>query len=128
MIEFDGEDACGSSSWDTQFVSPQEGGRGDVTIVNLKPYTQYAFLVRSYTISSTNYGAKSEIMYIRTQEEGECVWGGFVLQSLITSVDGALWRGKNVHDILLSFLNLFAHFLKTISYPLIWPPFDTGIT
>ncbi|XP_072050525.1 insulin-like peptide receptor isoform X2 [Amphiura filiformis] len=63
--EFEGEDTCGSTSWESQFVSPDEN---QVAILNLRSYTIYAFLVRSYTISSTNYGAKSEIMYIRTSE------------------------------------------------------------
>lgn len=33
---------------------------------NLKPYTYYAFYVKTYTIASARTGAQSEIMYFRT--------------------------------------------------------------
>ena len=74
VVDFEGEDTCGSSSWESQFVTPDEGNNRNMmrVILPLKAYTTYAFLVRSYMISSTNYGAKSEIMYIQTWEDCKC--------------------------------------------------------
>lgn len=74
-MEFDGEDVCGASTWESMFVDPPPPDRDTVTepVIGLRPYTQYAFLVRSYTISATNYGAKSDIIYIQTLEDRKCM-------------------------------------------------------
>ena len=77
VMEFDGEDVCGASTWESMFVDPPDKDDKknivNVLVVGLRPYTQYAFLVRSYTISSTNYGAKSDIIYTQTLEDRKCM-------------------------------------------------------
>lgn len=35
-------------------------------LTRLKPYTQYAFYVKTYTMASENNGAQSDINYFRT--------------------------------------------------------------
>ncbi|XP_035392398.1 insulin receptor a [Electrophorus electricus] len=76
VTEFDGQDACGSNSWVIADVDPpqratdgkdqQEPG---YLIVALKPWTQYAIMVKTQLSASDEHqvhGAKSEIIYVRT--------------------------------------------------------------
>ena len=63
----DGEDACGTSLWQTTYVNPDSMG---TMLVGLDPWTQYAVFVRSYMISNTEEGAQSDITYISTKEKG----------------------------------------------------------
>ncbi|XP_062251588.1 insulin receptor b [Platichthys flesus] len=76
VTEFDGQDACGSNSWaiadvDTPSRST-EGKRGEDPghlIRPLKPWTQYAIMVKTQLSASDEHqvhGAKSEIIYVRT--------------------------------------------------------------
>ncbi|XP_015271978.1 PREDICTED: insulin receptor-related protein [Gekko japonicus] len=67
-----GQDACGANSWnvvdvDLPLSSDQEPGVG---LQSLKPWTQYALFVRAITLTTAeegrNYGAQSEVVYIRT--------------------------------------------------------------
>lgn len=37
----------------------------------LKPYTQYAFYVKTYTIATEQSGAQSQISYFRTKPDGK---------------------------------------------------------
>uniref|UniRef100_A0A8C4R4F3 Tyrosine-protein kinase receptor n=1 Tax=Eptatretus burgeri TaxID=7764 RepID=A0A8C4R4F3_EPTBU len=76
VTEFDGQDACGSNSWTYIDEEPPALTKGNVTnnprtlIVNLKPWTQYAIFVKAYTLTTSdkgqNHGAKSKIIYVRT--------------------------------------------------------------
>ncbi|KAJ8926815.1 hypothetical protein NQ314_020663 [Rhamnusium bicolor] len=65
---YDGRDACGQDNWRVYDVPYQEG---ELTVFqllpNLKPYTQYAFYVKTYTIASERTGAQSRIKYFRTK-------------------------------------------------------------
>lgn len=62
---FDGRDACSGESWRVEDVAVVEG-KVTHLLSNLKPYTQYAFYVRTYTIASEDSGAQSAIHYVRT--------------------------------------------------------------
>ncbi|XP_035489022.1 insulin receptor a [Scophthalmus maximus] len=77
VTEFDGQDACGSNSWVIADVDPPrraiEGEREQFEpgqlILPLKPWTQYAIMVKTQLSASDEHqvhGAKSEIIYVRT--------------------------------------------------------------
>lgn len=76
VTEFDGQDACGSNSWIIADVeSPRRGTDGKKPeepghlIRPLKPWTQYAIMVKTQLSASDEHqvhGAKSEIIYVRT--------------------------------------------------------------
>uniref|UniRef100_A0AAQ5X7Z2 Tyrosine-protein kinase receptor n=1 Tax=Amphiprion ocellaris TaxID=80972 RepID=A0AAQ5X7Z2_AMPOC len=76
VTEFDGQDACGSNSWAIADVDPPsrptEGKKGEDPghlIRPLKPWTQYAIMVKTQLSASDEHqvhGAKSEIIYVRT--------------------------------------------------------------
>uniref|UniRef100_A0AAZ3QEC3 Tyrosine-protein kinase receptor n=1 Tax=Oncorhynchus tshawytscha TaxID=74940 RepID=A0AAZ3QEC3_ONCTS len=73
VTEFDGQDACGSN-W--TLLKTWEGGGGGCTqycpctlILALKPWTQYAIMVKTQLSASDEHqvlGAKSKITYVRT--------------------------------------------------------------
>ncbi|XP_071765280.1 insulin receptor a [Centroberyx gerrardi] len=77
VTEFDGQDACGSNSWVIADVDPPpratEGDKEQIEpghlILPLKPWTQYAIMVKTQLSASDEHqvhGAKSEIIYVRT--------------------------------------------------------------
>uniref|UniRef100_A0A8D0AMB2 Tyrosine-protein kinase receptor n=1 Tax=Sander lucioperca TaxID=283035 RepID=A0A8D0AMB2_SANLU len=77
VTEFDGQDACGSNSWVIADVDPPrratEGDKEQLEpghlILPLKPWTQYAIMVKTQLSASDEHqvhGAKSEIIYVRT--------------------------------------------------------------
>ncbi|XP_035525964.1 insulin receptor a [Morone saxatilis] len=77
VTEFDGQDACGSNSWVIADVDPpRRATEGDKEqfepghlILPLKPWTQYAIMVKTQLSASDEHqvhGAKSEIIYVRT--------------------------------------------------------------
>lgn len=72
---YDGRDACGGDGWKVDDVSPSETSgdfKSDVRpqlthiLTKLKPYTQYAFYIKTYTIATERSGAQSEITYFTT--------------------------------------------------------------
>ncbi|XP_019374675.1 PREDICTED: insulin receptor-related protein isoform X1 [Gavialis gangeticus] len=72
VTEYVGQDACGAHSWNVVDVelplhSDQDPG---VALLGLKPWTQYALFVRAIPLTTAeegrNYGAQSEVVYIRT--------------------------------------------------------------
>ncbi|NXL68134.1 INSRR protein, partial [Chordeiles acutipennis] len=72
VSEYVGQDACGAQSWNVLDVEPplsSEQAPG-VALLNLRPWTQYAIFVRAITLTTAeegrNYGAQSEVVYIRT--------------------------------------------------------------
>lgn len=65
VTELDGEDACGTSLWEVQYVRPDAVS---TFVPNLKPWTQYAFMVRTYTIAGAQFSARSNIHYLLTPE------------------------------------------------------------
>ncbi|XP_076829396.1 insulin receptor a [Brachyhypopomus gauderio] len=76
VTEFDGQDACGSNSWVIADVDPpqraidgKEQHEPGYLIMALKPWTQYAIMVKTQLSASDEHqvhGAKSEIIYVRT--------------------------------------------------------------
>ncbi|XP_041082104.1 insulin-like growth factor 1a receptor isoform X2 [Polyodon spathula] len=70
--EYDGQDGCGSNSWNMVDVDlPQEKDKDPgILLAGLKPWTQYAIFVKAITLTTTEeghvHGAKSEVVYIRT--------------------------------------------------------------
>lgn len=76
VTEFDGQDACGSNSWAIADVDPPsrptDGKKAENPkhlIRPLKPWTQYAIMVKTQLSASDEHqahGAKSEIIYVRT--------------------------------------------------------------
>uniref|UniRef100_A0A3B1J7U9 Tyrosine-protein kinase receptor n=1 Tax=Astyanax mexicanus TaxID=7994 RepID=A0A3B1J7U9_ASTMX len=76
VTEFDGQDACGSNSWVIADVDPpqratdgKEQQEPGYLILALKPWTQYAIMVKTQLSASDEHqvhGAKSEIIYVRT--------------------------------------------------------------
>lgn len=81
MTEFDGQDACGSNSWVIADVDPparvtdsKEQHEPGYLIRPLKPWTQYAIMVKTQLSASDEHqvhGAKSEIIYVRTNASSE---------------------------------------------------------
>eukprot|EP00058_Branchiostoma_floridae_P000276 XP_002585764.1 hypothetical protein BRAFLDRAFT_128184 [Branchiostoma floridae] len=66
--EYDGQDACGNTEWKEFDVSPDQRAH---IITGLKPWTQYALLVKTYTKAGAREGsgAKSDIVYARTDAD-----------------------------------------------------------
>ncbi|XP_052416335.1 insulin-like growth factor 1 receptor isoform X2 [Carassius gibelio] len=78
LTEFDGQDGCGSDSWNMVDVDLQEDKTQNpsVTLTMLKPWTQYAIFVKAVTLvvedrdrdkDRQRLGAKSEVVYIWTK-------------------------------------------------------------
>uniref|UniRef100_A0A8C2E8R9 Tyrosine-protein kinase receptor n=1 Tax=Cyprinus carpio TaxID=7962 RepID=A0A8C2E8R9_CYPCA len=72
LTEFDGQDGCGSDSWNMVDVDLQEDQTQNpgVTLTMLKPWTQYAIFVKAVTLVDKDrqrLGAKSEVVYIWTK-------------------------------------------------------------
>ncbi|XP_070542037.1 insulin-like peptide receptor [Ptychodera flava] len=66
ITEFDGQDACGSIVWQRQDVRADETS---TALTDLEPWTQYAIIVKAYTIAESSKGAKSDIMYVKTLQD-----------------------------------------------------------
>ncbi|XP_051506231.1 insulin-like growth factor 1 receptor [Myxocyprinus asiaticus] len=74
ITEFDGQDGCGSDSWnmvDVDLPEDQTQNPG-VLLSYLKPWTQYAIFVKAVTLvvedkDRHHLGAKSEVVYIWTK-------------------------------------------------------------
>lgn len=72
VTEYDGQDACGSNSWNMVDVDlpPNKDVEPGILLQGLKPWTQYAVYVKAVTLTMVENdhirGAKSEILYIRT--------------------------------------------------------------
>lgn len=84
VTEFDGQDACGSNSWVIADVDPPrratDGEREQIEpghlIMPLKPWTQYAIMVKTQLSASDDHqvlGAKSDIIYVRTNATSKTV-------------------------------------------------------
>ncbi|XP_051560277.1 insulin-like growth factor 1 receptor [Myxocyprinus asiaticus] len=74
ITEFDGQDGCGSDSWNMVDVDlPEDRTQNPGVLLSLlKPWTQYAIFVKAVTLvvedkHRQHLGAKSEVVYIRTK-------------------------------------------------------------
>lgn len=66
---YDGRDACGGDGWrvdDVSINSSDNETKVTHPLTHLKPNMQYAYFVKTYSISSENYSAESTINYFRT--------------------------------------------------------------
>ncbi|XP_031636037.1 insulin-like receptor isoform X2 [Contarinia nasturtii] len=65
---YDGRDACGGDSWQIDDIIDSNRNSTPITILapNLKPFTQYAYFIRTYTVASEQKGGLSPIQYFRT--------------------------------------------------------------
>jgi insulin receptor len=71
---FDGRDACSTNVWKVDdFETSGDSDSNDTNLIHiityLKPYTQYALYVKTYTIASETKGALSDILYFKTQPD-----------------------------------------------------------
>jgi insulin receptor len=71
---FDGRDACSTNVWKVDdFETSGDSDSNDTNLIHiityLKPYTQYALYVKTYTIASETKGAQSDILYFKTQPD-----------------------------------------------------------
>ncbi|XP_078678521.1 insulin-like peptide receptor isoform X2 [Branchiostoma floridae x Branchiostoma belcheri] len=66
--EYEGQDACGNTEWRDFDVNRDQTAH---IITGLKPWTQYAILVKTYTKAGAREGsgAKSDIVYARTNAD-----------------------------------------------------------
>ncbi|XP_053561309.1 insulin receptor-related protein [Bombina bombina] len=73
VTDYLGQDACGANNWNVVDVElPLNNDQEpSVTLLNLKPWTQYAIYVRAITLTTEeegrNFGAQSDVVYIRTK-------------------------------------------------------------
>nr|XP_018916405.1 PREDICTED: insulin-like peptide receptor [Bemisia tabaci]XP_018916406.1 PREDICTED: insulin-like peptide receptor [Bemisia tabaci] len=59
---YDGRDACGNDGWMMDDTTDDYL----LLLTGLKPFTRYAYFVKTYTIASETNGARSDITYFRT--------------------------------------------------------------
>lgn len=66
---FDGRDVCGGDGWQTEDLTTfdRRAPTVQIPLTNLKPYTQYAYYVTTFTIISVPDGGQSDILYFRTE-------------------------------------------------------------
>nr|ANZ55075.1 insulin receptor 1b [Pyrrhocoris apterus]QIS94310.1 insulin receptor 1b [Pyrrhocoris apterus] len=70
---YDKRDACGGDGWRADDISVSDGFSNDGELIHiltrLKPFTQYAFYVKTYTIATEQSGAQSNIQYFTTDPD-----------------------------------------------------------
>ncbi|XP_034032455.1 insulin-like growth factor 1a receptor [Thalassophryne amazonica] len=75
ITEFDGQDGCGSNSWNMVDVDlpPDNNSDPRVELKHLKPWTQYAIFVKTITLQVEEKpghyitGANTDVVYVRTR-------------------------------------------------------------
>lgn len=65
---YDGRDACGGDGWKADDVTefPRNYSKIHILVSHLKPYTQYAYYIKTYTVASEIIGGQTKIQYFRT--------------------------------------------------------------
>lgn len=68
---YDGRDACGGDGWKVDDIVnlPKNSSTIPILVSHLKPYTQYAYYIKTYTIASEPIGGQTKIQYFRTQPD-----------------------------------------------------------
>lgn len=79
---YDGRDACGGDGWEIEDVGPNDAVH---PLRGLKPFTQYAYYVKTLLISSERYGAQSDIQYFKTTPGEPEIVNKLTLSSNISS-------------------------------------------
>uniref|UniRef100_A0AAR5PW78 Tyrosine-protein kinase receptor n=2 Tax=Dendroctonus ponderosae TaxID=77166 RepID=A0AAR5PW78_DENPD len=115
---FDGRDACGQDNWRVE----DEANNLDQPVIkhtlnNLKPYTQYAFFVKTYTIATEKNGAQSDINYFRTKpSEPSAVEQVQIVQSSSSSLRVS-WSPPHRPNGKISYFKIYGTKHKDISLP-----------
>nr|XP_031833558.1 insulin-like receptor [Nomia melanderi] len=93
---YDGRDACGGDGWKVDDVSVNKNDSKKKVhshyLSQLKPYTQYAYYVKTYTIATERSGGQSKVTYFRTLPEAPSVPRNF-----------KIWR-TNSNDLYMSWM------------------------
>lgn len=68
---YDGRDACGGDGWKVEDVTniSRNSSVIEVFLTHLKPYTQYAYYIKTYTIASEQRGGQTHIQNFRTNPD-----------------------------------------------------------
>lgn len=73
---YDNRDACGDDGWSIVDVAIPDTYMNIThmtkNLTGLKPYTQYAFYIKTYMIAIEKNGAESNIQYFRTDADRKC--------------------------------------------------------
>ncbi|CAH1796561.1 unnamed protein product [Owenia fusiformis] len=69
ISRYSGRDACGSEVWNIKDQEVTQGNNIVFLLVELKPWTQYALYVKTYSIRSATNGAISDIIYFTTKPD-----------------------------------------------------------
>lgn len=87
---FDGHDACGGDDWQVYDVPKNDRDSTVVKIIatHFKPYTQYAYFIRTYTIASEPRVGITPIKYFQTTRKP--------VTDISATVDGS---SKNVRPL-----------------------------
>lgn len=98
ITEFEGQDGCGSNSWNMVDVElrPDKDSDPGVLLSGLKPWTQYAIFVKAITLMVEDKhkpSAKSKVVYIRTSPSGK-----YHLLQAITTVVNSCFSNRLFHD------------------------------
>lgn len=102
---YDGRDACGGDGWRVDDVSvetsvdfvpsnssePQEPTYLSHILTQLKPYTQYAYYVKTYTIATERSGAQSKVTYFTTMPDAPSVPRALTIYSNASDVLVMSW-------------------------------------
>ena len=90
-----------ATRWKTDDVRPEidENAKYVGTILILKPYTQYALYVQTYTIATAKTGAMSAITYLKTKTDSKSCFMFLLYHYLLVL---SLLHGQ----ILLSYIQL----------------------
>ncbi len=64
---WDGRNACGNDDWNVEDVNMNTEQIISQPLTRLKPYTQYAFYVKAFTLATEQKGAQSNIEYFTTK-------------------------------------------------------------
>ncbi|XP_053330986.1 insulin receptor-related protein [Spea bombifrons] len=98
ITEYLGQDACGANSWNVLDVELplNKDQEPSVSLTNLKPWTQYAIYVRAITLSTAedgqNYGAQSDVVYVRTKPAAPTVPQDVIVMSNSSSQLIVRWK------------------------------------
>ncbi len=83
---YDGRDACGGDGWRVEDTTTFDRSAKmiQIPLTNLKPYTQYAYYVKTYTIASETEGGQTNIEYFRTKP-----WQPGMVQKMKVEANGS---------------------------------------
>lgn len=96
---YDGRDACGGDGWKVDDAplnsntSLAKNSRSVYThfLSQLKPYTQYAYYVKTYTIATETSGGQSKLTYFRTPPDAPTLPRSLIIRSDSSSELNMSW-------------------------------------